>query len=191
MDGITIRQLEDLFRKAVLLCLDLPDDGSAKDRVRIQWPTEGAPAFPVDRDVAFVGVTPLAGDNVTRHRIISWTPSGKGTADYRESALRPVSVSLIFYGPNAYEDAWTVSRRIGMPSAHDFLRRGGVALLTGNPDPVRVPELHQQQWWERADLTLEANTVATAAETIGTIETLGEMTLGTGGAGFVEIGKEA
>ena len=186
MEGPTIRQLEDLFRQAVLFCLDLPDDESTKDRVRIQWPTEGAPAFPIDEDVAFVGVNPGQGNAVTRQRIVSWTPSGEGTADYRESALRPVSVSLIFYGPNAYEEALTVSRRMGMPAVHDLLRKQGVALLTGNPDPVRVPELHQQQWWERAALTLEANTVATAAESIGTIETLGQLTLGTGGAGLVK-----
>ena len=173
--NVTVQQAEEIFRIAVLKCLDLEGNENSGELVRIGWPTGGAPSFTVDQDVAFVSASPASSDNVTRQRSELWEPTAPGEAEYKQCGIQVLTIDLVFYGPNSCEHARAVRAKLQMPSLHDYLARNGVALILAANEPVRVPEQRNGSWWERTDYTVQVNTLAETTETIGTIESIGEV----------------
>ena len=65
---LTLKQLEDIFRNLTCTILGLnPVDPINASRVRVAWPTSGAPGWKITEDVAFLRVR-SAGNEYSRQR---------------------------------------------------------------------------------------------------------------------------
>lgn len=158
MDTIlSITQIEDFFANLTLQILGLdPLAKSSQSRVRIGWPTKGAPAWKREEDVAFLLIN-YDDDPITRQVDISYTESAPDVAIRSSSYTRVLQVSWVFYGPNSFDDADRIRHGLFLPLSTDALKANNMALILDMTAPIRSPELFNGQWWERTSFYARFN----------------------------------
>jgi hypothetical protein len=146
--------LEDFFQSLTCACLGIPLADNTdpdnpipinQDKVRIAWPKDGAPGWPITADVAFIRVI-NAGDDYTRLRNVIYT-NGQRQVVYTNQHL----VSWIFYGPNSYDNAEILRNALFLPVNMDLLSGQNLAPVNDFEPIQRSPELFNGEWWERSD----------------------------------------
>ncbi len=148
-----LTEIEDLIRKATLEILGLPDNSTTKKRIRMSWPTDGAPSWKINEDVAFIRVYEID-DLYNRQKVTVYSENDSESLTQIEAYTRVIAVDWIMYGPNSFDDADTV--RNGL-TRNETLRNCGMYLVFDRPAPTRIPELFNGQWWERTNLTAYFN----------------------------------
>jgi hypothetical protein len=163
---LTLKQLEDIFRDFTCITLGLnPTDPANNSKVRLAWPTGGAPGWKITEDVTFLKVS-SANNPYAKLRDTEYTPNTNSDINKITSYTLPRQVSWIFYGPNSFDNIETI--RNGLFHS-DILKKSNLYLVVDVPVPVRCPELFNGRWWERSDFS------ATFYETVrrqGTIPTI-------------------
>ena len=163
---LTIRQLEDIFQRITTEILGLdPNDTANASKVRIAWPTCGAPAWKITDDVVFIRVN-NADDPITRQRDVEYSSIDADTANKKVHYTRVHSIKWILYGPNSFDNAETVRNGLYLPQFKEGLAKNNLYLITDVPAPVRIPELFNGQWWERTDLTAAFNGMVVRITTV-------------------------
>lgn len=170
---LTTKQLEDFFQSLTMIILGIPsvDPGTQKpinqDRVRIDWPTGGAPAWKISEDIVFLQVT-TAGDPYIQQRNVSYQQNAD-ELNRKVSYTRVHSVQWIVYGPNSTENAESIRNGIYLPDSKVSLGAKKLYLVT-DVDPVtRLPELFNGQWWQRADVSARFNELVTRSAAVPSI----------------------
>lgn len=158
---LTQKQLEDVLRIAVLMCLRLDPDSpseAVQKRVRFSWPNSetGNSDWKREENVVFLRITP-GSDPYSLLRDVTYRYDRDTDKQIEEvSYYRHYSVNFIFYGPNASDDSDTVRIGLYRDSVRQFLKKHRIAPITGAREPIRVPELDETgEWWERSDLFIE------------------------------------
>jgi hypothetical protein len=132
---------------------DLPANGG---KVRKSWRTNGAPAWKIDEDIAFIRVGEL--DDAfgeLRDRVY-----GELDADFaRETTAytRILDVHWIFYGPDSFDHAFRIRNRLYNEQYRQLLNDHQIFVIPRVPAPRRMPEMFAGQWWERTDLSAMFN----------------------------------
>jgi hypothetical protein len=164
--ALTLDALNKLFQSLTLQMLGL--SATAYDKVRLSWPTEGAPSWKITDDVAFLRC--FETDNpYNRQRDVEHTRVDDNTLSQATAYTRVNSIEWIFYGPYSYERAQAVRDQIFYQLNRDTLERNNVYLVPDIAAPRRVPEAFQGQWWERVDLTIRFNELTVRNISIGSI----------------------
>lgn len=154
---LSITQIEDFFQNLTLQMLGLDPIALANDeRVRIAWPTKGAPAWGINEDVAFLLVN-YDDDPITRQRDISYQNADPDNADRTVSYIRVLRVNWICYGPNSFDDMDTIRNGLYLPQFKQLLMASNIALILDVPVPTRSPELFNGQWRERTSFYARFN----------------------------------
>lgn len=83
-----------------------------------------------------------------------WTTQGDDDADLSTNELFDVVVT--FYGPNCMGFAAILRDGLQIPQNSDQLTLVGLAVI-GAEDIIYVPELINDRWFERADITINMN----------------------------------
>lgn len=143
--------LEDKFRQATLEVLGLADDSTTESRVRISWPTSGAPEWLITDNVAFIQVTTADG-MYNRQKDVQYQNNNATSLTRKEIYTRIINVTWIMYGPNSFEDIDVLRNGI---NKNETLITNNLFVVLDRPAPNRMPELFNGQWWERSDLTLQ------------------------------------
>jgi hypothetical protein len=152
---LTKTQIEDIFRMLTLQLLGL--DPSANDsRVRMTWPTKGAPAWKIGDDVAFLLVN-YDDDPITRQMHVDYAAADDSNADQSTSYTRVIRVDWVCYGPHSFEDADAIRSGLFAVATKLTLTQNNMALITDVPLPVRAPEIYNGQWWERTSFYARFN----------------------------------
>ncbi len=153
-------QLENALWHAVVVCLGMnPEDQAPQNAVRVSWPVYGKPGsnpgWTRGEDVCFIRLTentsdPYAGLQDVTHEY------DEASAQQREIVCytRVHTCYLIFYGPNAFDHADRVRLAMHRSANLAFLREKNLYPVPGIGAPVRVPELFNSEWWDRADLSI-------------------------------------
>jgi hypothetical protein len=152
-----LKTIEDLFQNmtAQILGLD-PDSG-----VRISWPTEGAPAWEIDENIAFVRVT-TEDRPYNRKRESKYTyVASPECMDHDITYTRIVSVAWLLYGPDSFDNAQLLRDAFFLQTNREELAGSNLYLIPDILEPRRVPELFGGRWWERADVTILFNEFVT------------------------------
>lgn len=178
-----LTDIEDLIRSATLEILGLPDNSTTKKRIRMSWPTDGAPSWTITEDVAFLRVYEV-NDQYNRQKDTTYRSNNDSSLIQTEAYTRIIGVDWIIYGPNSFDDADTI--RNGLTSS-ETLRNNNMHLILDRPSAMRAPELYNGQWWERSNLTAYFNHRVSREYTIPTIEAA-QVILKTE-KGDVEIGN--
>lgn len=159
--SMTQRELEDLFWRATVMCLDLDPDSEEDEvqrRVRISWPTSetGSSNWERDENVVFLrispGLDPYGEIQDVEHVYDSQTNTQKEVVYYHRSHR----IIWLCYGPDSDDDADAIRIGITQGDIHEYLMASNVAIQPHIRDPIRMPEQDETgEWWERTDLTAD------------------------------------
>ncbi len=174
---LTTEQLEDLFWRVTMqmlghdpLIFEDPDNPPSAMPVRISWPTDGAPAWKITDDVAFlrVGEQP---DAISDIRDTVYSAYDKDNALQSISQTRVIRVHWLLYGPNSWNNACQIRNRLYVPQHRETLDKNRVYLVPRIKTPQRLPELFGGRWWERADVAASFNELVRYDATIPYLKT--------------------
>ena len=118
-------------------------------QVRDVWQTQGQPFQDVNRDVCYVACVP---ENVDYRLVRNMAYGGvAAVATQSWQYTRGWRVTWTFYGPNATDRARMAHSALFIDYFTDQLAAANLFPLPDPPEPVRVPEVINAQWFERAD----------------------------------------
>jgi hypothetical protein len=149
---LTMTQLETLLHSAVTQMLGYTVQANP-DKVRISWPTDGAPAWKITDDVTFLRIVP-ASDNYSKLRNTSYVDAGITSVTKSTNQTRIFDVNLICYGPNSFENIETIRNSVYEELYRNMLSASNVYVMPDISMPTRSPELYNGRWWERSNLTI-------------------------------------
>jgi hypothetical protein len=156
---LKLKELEDFFQEITCKMLNL--DMSKKEnqgKVRISWPTGGAPGWEITEDIVFLRITPQD-DKLARELNIIYDPNkeDKAFADRKTGYTRVHKIDWTLYGPNSYDNADIIRNLIFDSDYMLELKKKNIFLITDVPMPTRLPEFYNGQWWERTDFSATFN----------------------------------
>lgn len=152
-----------------MLGCDPASDPQAYYKVRLEWPTQGQPAWDINEDICFLRATEEDGEyNKIRDRKLSYQDSI--SLESTDTYTRIWRVSWSFYGPNSFDNARQVkSALMSLDFVSDQLADMSLYLDTQLTATTRNPEKFGSQWWERTDLSVRMNELVTESLTVSTI----------------------
>jgi len=157
------KDIEDLFQSLTTRMLGLATkDINLKpinqDRVRVSWPTGGAPAWKITEDIVFLRVN-NADAPITRQRETEYAYNNLDVHNAKRttSYTRVRTVNFILYGPNSFDNADVIRNGLYLPEYREELAKKNLFMILDVPMPIRFPELFNGQWWERTDFTVSFN----------------------------------
>ena len=171
---LTIKQIEDLFQSVTMQMLGLPekdidDNPINQDKVRIAWPTGGAPAWRIDEDITFLQITPVD-DFFARQRDIGYSDQDTENAKRSVNYSRVHQIQWICYGPSSFENIETIRHSIFLPDFKNQFKTKNMHLVTDVGMPQRSPELFNGRWWERSNITVRYNEGVERSSTVPYIQ---------------------
>lgn len=156
---LKLREIEDFYFNITceMLGLDLSKKEN-QSKVRIAWPTNGAPSWGINEDVIFIRITPCD-DSLTREQNIIYTENDKDRSYLRKQTgyTRVHKINWTAYGPSSYDNLDLVRYRIFDYEYKKKFKEKNLFLITDVPMPVRLPEFYNGQWWERTDFSAAFN----------------------------------
>lgn len=145
--ALTTQQVEIIFQiwTSSAFGYNPPDP----ERVRINWQVQGQPFdhLPND-DVAYIAAT-LKDDNYTKVR----NRQNVGTIE-TWTYTRNWNVAWVVYGPNSFDFARALHTASFLDYFNDQLNTNNLFPVSEPPQPIRVPELINAQWFQRSDFEL-------------------------------------
>lgn len=156
---LKLREIEDFFQEITckMLNLDLTKKEN-QEKVRIAWPTGGAPSWKIAQDIVFLRITPID-DKMARQLNIVYDPNASDVtiADKKTGYTRVHKIDWTLYGPNSYDNADIIRISIFDNELMMEMKKKNLALITDVSMPTRLPELYNGQWWERTDFSATFN----------------------------------
>jgi hypothetical protein len=156
---LKLKELEDFFQEITckMLNLDMTKKEN-QDKVRIAWPTTGAPSWKIDQDIVFLRITPVD-DKMARQLNIIYDPNKDDNtiADKKTGYTRVHKIDWTLYGPNSYDNADLIRNLIFDYDYMLEMKKKNLFLVTDVSMPTRLPELYNSQWWERTDFSATFN----------------------------------
>ena len=156
---LTLKQIEDFFVKITcdMLGLDMTKTINF-GKVRKAWPTDGAPSWKISEDIVFLRITPID-DKMARQLNIIYDPNKSDItmADKKTGYTRVHKVDWTLYGPNSYDNPDIIRISIFDSNLMMEMQKKNLALITDVSMPARIPELYNNQWWERTDFSATFN----------------------------------
>lgn len=143
-------------------------------QVRVGWQRQGQPAWTVDEDVVILNaVEDDDAYNRTRdvqYEITELNPPGGLTQV--TTYTRVWRVMWTFYGPNSFDRARQLRSGLFLQAPHDSLALSNLYLVTDVSAMQRVPELFEQQWWERVDFSCQFNEAVTEIPIVNAVKSV-------------------
>lgn len=156
---LKLKGLEDFFYEITcqMLGIDLTKEEN-QSKVRIAWPTEGAPGWEINEDIVFLRITPVD-DRMARQQNIIYNPDkdDKAYAKKQTGYTRVHKINWTLYGPNSYDNADIIRHLIFDYEYMKKFKIKNLFLITDVPMPTRLPEYYNGQWWERTDFSATFN----------------------------------
>lgn len=115
-------------------------------KVRIDWPTQGQPDVPLpSNDICYIACTTQDGEyNKVRDR----TASGTGPVVQTWNYTRIWRVEWSLYGPNSTDRARQVWSALFQDYFNDQFELNNLYPVLDPPEPIRLPENHNAQWYD-------------------------------------------
>jgi len=162
---LTLQELQKIFYD---LFVSMFNDSPPQCSVRWSWPTQGAPAFGISDNIAFLKIYDTAG-TMTVQREDKYSQES-GTPNMSTGYTRTLRLDCIFYGPSSWENATTIRNKMFWQEHHDTLAQSNIYLIPRFDPPRRVPELWQGQWYDRSDLSMSFNELVVVNREVPYIE---------------------
>lgn len=131
-------------------------DPLAGSLVRQSWPTSGAPAYGINDNITFVRCTEVSNsyDRVKDEGYdVNDAVSGLLEIEY----TRVWNVFCELRGPTAYQRGTILKSAMQLEFILALLAQANVYVVPDIAPPIRLPELFESKWWERADINIDFN----------------------------------
>ena len=166
--NLTLREFENLMQEVIATITGL----DANANVRVSWPSGGAPAAGIEDDIVFIQCYEVDSPiNREREQIYTevMSPSEFNMAT---NYTRVMQVGVILYGDNSFENAQAIRDNMFYPEIRLLMSRNNLYLVHDIPAPRRVPELFNDQWWKRVDMTMRFNELVVRNVSVPIIESM-------------------
>lgn len=166
---LTLVAIENFFQN--ITCQMLGIDTSLQQnqsKVRISWPSDGAPAWKITDDVVFIQVNNIS-DPITKQRNTGYSALDSNNVNRITSYTRVHSINWTIYGPNSFDNAEAI--RTGLYNFFGSFATKNLFLNVDVDTPVRSPELFGGQWWDRSNLMANFNELVVLQSPVPYIQT--------------------
>ena len=124
--------------------------------VRVEWPEDGAPAWKINEDICFIGITEKDSPwNRQRNRSLELydIDNCNETVEY----TRIINLALVLYGPNSYDNSQLIKDTLFNHVPHRLLTENDIYLIPDIVSARYLPELFEGRWWKRTDIAFDFN----------------------------------
>lgn len=166
----TPKEFEDIFQPIIGDILGWTAVKINKD-VRIGWQLDGPPAFKATDNVVFITATPF--DDPINRQHDTEIETGSPDLTITTSMTEVITLNIVAYG----SDAITNLKIIKLAMANNQGVRRELAIndiyyIPNAVEPRRVPESFQGRWWERGDMQLRFNQLASDVQQQNAIDSV-------------------
>jgi len=156
---LPLADVENLFQKLIVSILGWDvSTPTQKNNVKIDWATGGRPGWgDPKKNLVFLKVIESDSnynkEREVTHRYIDSPP------EYiqRTSYTRQIQVGITTYGSNSFENMQLIRDSMFYQTFRNTLSQNKIYLIPDIVAPVRAPELFNDLWYERIDMTLHFN----------------------------------
>lgn len=120
------------------------------DFVRIAWPTEGAPFSDVSEDICYLSCVPRD-HSYDKIRDRSNESASDPNLEEIWTYTRVWEIRWVLYGPNSTDYARALRSALYQDYFTEALQNSQLFPESDFPQPIRVPEQINGQWYERVD----------------------------------------
>lgn len=151
--ALTIAQINGILQPLTMGMLGIAAD-PASSRVRVEWPALGAPFQETTDDVCYIACT-IKDDpyNKIRDRF-NGEDVGEDLAE-QWNYTRIWKIHWTAYGPNSEDSLRALRSALYQDYFTEALSNSQLFPMSDISDVVRLPELTNAQWFERADVECE------------------------------------
>jgi hypothetical protein len=156
---LPLADVENLFQKLIVSMLGWDvSTPIQKNNVKIDWATGGRPGWgDPKKNLVFLKVIESDSNyNKEREVVNEWIPSPAELVQ-RTSYTRQIQVSIVAYGSDSFENVQQIRDSMFYQTFRNVLSQNKIYLIPDIEAPVRAPELFNDCWYERIDMTLHFN----------------------------------
>lgn len=170
---MTLAQLKSFYFKLIAQILGLdPTLPINQEKIRMSWPTDGAPAWKITDDICFLQIN-NQDDGISKQFDTKYTVQSGYDLNENISYIKVHRVDFVLYGPNSFENAEIIKNALYTSSKYKILLiQNNMSVIQDVNIPIRSPELFQGQWWERTNFFVSFNELITTSSTIQAIQTI-------------------
>lgn len=162
----SIDELELFFADLIMAMTGLNEKA-----VLIQYQPQGQPSSKIGEDVAYVKVTPEPDERGLYKNRKKVYNSDSETYTFLQQSSRTLTLHVVFYGPHCYELCTTMNEKFYFNDYQVQMRQNYLSIVPDRTNgPIRLPEQHNGQWWQRCDIELRFYNTVAIEETVSTFK---------------------
>jgi len=148
--ALTLTQIQQLMQ--TLTCGVLGINPPDYSKVRVDWQTEGQPFQNAKYDICYIACAPK---EEYYNKVRDRTYSGTDVVTETWVFTKGWHIAWVLYGPNSSTNAQRLWDALFMDYFNDQLSLSALYPIPDPPEPTRMPENINAQWFERADFYID------------------------------------
>lgn len=158
---LTLKALQDIyFRQLMILLGHDPDSKKQQDQVRLAYQEDSQPFHDYKRNVCYFYVQ-AADDPINRQIDTTYSPIDETKTQQINSYNRVITIDIILYGPDAYDQAVLLRMDLLEPTLNWDLAAKGLHIIPDIAEPQQMWEPYNNKWWPRVDMQVRYNNLVT------------------------------
>lgn len=158
---LTLKELQDIyFRQLMILLGHDPDSKKQQDQVRLAYQEDSQPFHDYKRNVCYFYVQ-AADDPINRQIDTTYSPIDDTKTQQINSYNRVITLDIILYGPDAYDQAVLLRMDLLEPTLNWDLAAKGLYVIPDIAEPQQMWEPYNNKWWPRVDMQMRYNNLVT------------------------------
>lgn len=161
MSRLTLKELQKIYwRQLMILLGHNPEDDRQQDLVRLSYQDESQPFHDYCRNICYFYVQ-AADDPINRQIDTQYNPIDETKTQQVSSYNRVITLDVILYGPDAYDQAVLLRMDLVEPTLNWDLAAKGLYIIPDIAEPQQMWEPYNNKWWPRVDMQVRYNNLVT------------------------------
>lgn len=161
MSRLTLKELQAIYWRQLMILLGHgPDDADQQDFVRLAYQEDSQPFHAYRRNVCYYYVQ-AADDLINRQMDTRYSPIDDTKTQQISSYNRVITLDIILYGPDAYDQAVLLRMDLLEPTLNWDLAAKGLYIIPDIAEPQPIWELYNNKYWPRVDMQVRYNNLVT------------------------------
>lgn len=158
---LTLKELQDIYWRQLMILLGHdPDIKKQQDQVRLAYQEDSQPFHDYKRNVCYFYVQ-AADDPINRQIDTIYNPIDDTKTQQVSSYNRVITLDIILYGPDAYDQAVLLRMDFLEPTQNWYLAAKGLYIIPDIAEPQQMWEPYNNKWWPRVDMQVRYNNLVT------------------------------
>lgn len=158
---LTLKELQDIYWRQLMILLGHdPDSKKQQDQVRLAYQEAGQPFHEYDRNICYYYIQ-AADDPINRQIDTRYSPLDETKTQQINSYNRVITLDIILYGPDAYDQAVLLRMDLLEPTLNWDLAAKGLYVIPDIAEPQQMWEPYNNKWWPRVDMQVRYNNLVT------------------------------